>query len=125
MTSESALALLDRHCALWNARDIDGLMALFTDDCVFDASAGPTPHGARHAGRAAVRAAFIAVLDAFPEAQWAECLNSVAGERGFSEWTFRGVRRDVVRVEVRGMDVLELRDGRIARKDTFRKNVVP
>ena len=123
MNSEAALAMLERHCAAWNAHDLDTLMALVTDDCVFEASAGPAPHGARYAGRAAVREAFLAVWQNFPDAQWAECRNSVAGDRGFSEWTFRGTRRDGVRVEVRGLDVLELRDGCIARKDTFRKTI--
>ena len=123
MNTEPALALLERHCAAWNAHDIDALMALVSDDCVFDASAGPAPHGARHAGRAAVREAFMAVWRSFPDAQWTDCRHSVAGDRGFSEWTFRGTRSDGVRVEVRGLDVLGLRDGRITRKDTFRKNI--
>lgn len=123
MNPAAALNLLENHCAAWNAHDIDALMALITDDCVFDASAGPAPHGARHEGRAAVRAAFLTVWETFPDAQWAEGRHSVAGSRGFSEWIFRGTRRDGVRVEVRGLDVLELRDGRIARKDTFRKTI--
>jgi len=123
MNPDAALDLLQRHCAAWNAHDIDALMALITDDCVFEASAGPAPHGARYAGRAAVRAAFLAVWETFPDAQWEESRHSVAGGRGFSEWTFRGTRRDGVRVEVRGLDVLELRGGLIARKDTFRKTI--
>jgi steroid delta-isomerase-like uncharacterized protein len=123
MQTDSPLALLERHCAAWNAHDIDALMALVTDDCVFDAAAGPGPHGARHAGRAAVREAFVAVWQTFPDAQWCDARHSVVGGRGFSEWTFRGTRRDGVCVEVRGLDVLELRDGRISRKDTFRKTV--
>jgi steroid delta-isomerase-like uncharacterized protein len=123
MNSDSSLTLLERHCAAWNSHDLEALMALVTDDCVFDAAAGPAPHGARHAGRAAVREAFASVLMTFPDAQWADARHTVSGDRGVSEWTFRGTRRDGTRVEVRGLDVLELRDGRIARKDTFRKTI--
>jgi hypothetical protein len=46
----------------------------------------------------------------------------VSGNRGFSEWTFRGTDRKGVKAEVRGVDVFTFRDGRIALKDTFRKN---
>ncbi|MBS7790326.1 nuclear transport factor 2 family protein [Roseococcus sp. SDR] len=45
----------------------------------------------------------------------------VAGNRAFSKWTFRGTDRAGVAIEVRGMDLFEIRDGLIARKDTCRK----
>jgi ketosteroid isomerase-like protein len=32
--------LLDRFADAWNRHNLDGLMAMRTDDCVFDASAG-------------------------------------------------------------------------------------
>jgi hypothetical protein len=45
----------------------------------------------------------------------------VAGDRGFSEWTFRGTDREGRRTEVRGVDIFTLRGGLIAHKDSFRK----
>jgi ketosteroid isomerase-like protein len=39
-----------------------------------------------------------------------------------SEWTFTGTRRDGTRVEVTGCDLFTFRDGRIAIKNSYRKN---
>jgi hypothetical protein len=42
---------------------------------------------------------------------------------GFSEWTLTGTSALGERVEVRGTDHLEFRDGKIIRKDSFWKIV--
>ena len=120
-----ALALLARFADAWNRHDLDALMSMMTDDCVFDASAGPDVEGHRSEGQQAVRAAFAAVFEAFPDAHWADARHVVAGSRGVSEWTFTGTRRDGTRVAVNGCDLLTLRDGRIAVKNSFRKNRQP
>jgi steroid delta-isomerase-like uncharacterized protein len=119
------LDLLDRFADAWNRHDLDALMTMMTDDCVFDASAGPHVEGERTEGAQAVRAAFAAVFEAFPDAQWANARHFVAGSRGVSEWTFRGTRKDGRRVEVNGCDLFTFRDGRIAVKNSYRKNRPP
>jgi len=62
-------ALLVEHTDAWNSHDLDRLMRLFADDCIFEASGGPDVDGRRYAGRAEVRAAFAAVLDSMPDAR--------------------------------------------------------
>jgi ketosteroid isomerase-like protein len=114
--------LLDRFADAWNRHDLDALMAMMTGDCVFQASAGPDDDGQRSEGRDAVRAAFAAVFDAFPDAHWASPRHFIAGDRGVSEWTFTGTRRDGTRVEVTGCDLFTFRDRLIAVKNSFRKN---
>ena len=42
----------------WNRHDVDALMSFMTEDCVFEASAGPEICGTRYAGREAVSAGF-------------------------------------------------------------------
>lgn len=116
------LDLLHEFGDAFNRHDLDALMAMMTDDCVFDTSAGDTANGERHRGQAAVRAAFAAVMTQYPDAQWSNARHFVSGDRGLSEWTFTGTRADGKRVEVRGCDVMTLRDGKIAIKDSFRKN---
>jgi steroid delta-isomerase-like uncharacterized protein len=116
------LTLLDRFADAWNRHDLDALMAMMADDCVFQASAGPDVDGQRSEGKPAVRAAYAAVFDAFPDARWAGARHLVAGLRGVSEWTFTGTRKDGRRVEVAGCDLLTFRDGRIAIKNSYRKN---
>jgi ketosteroid isomerase-like protein len=118
------LSLLDRFADAWNRHDLDALMSMMTDDCVFEASAGRHPNGQRSEGTHAVRAAYAAVFDTFPDAHWANPRHFVVGNRGVSEWTFTGTHNDGTRVEVTGCDLLTFRDGRIAIKNSYRKNRV-
>ena len=109
----------------WNRHDADALMSFMTDDCVFDASAGPEVCGTHYAGRAAVRAAYAEVWATFPNAHWGGARHFICGDRGVSEWTFTGTRPDGTRVEVDGCDVFTFRGGRIAMKNSYRKNRPP
>jgi steroid delta-isomerase-like uncharacterized protein len=118
VTTETLQAFADA----WNRHDVDALMSFMTADCVFEASAGPDVCGARHAGREAVRAAFADVFATFPDAHWGDARHFVCGARGVSEWTFTGTRGDGTRVEVQGCDLFTFRDGRIAVKNSYRKN---
>lgn len=106
----------------WNRHDIDALMSFMTDDCVFESSAGPDVCGSRYAGRDAVRAAYLDVWSVFPDAHWGNARHFIQGDRGVSEWTFTGTKTDGVRVEVHGCDVFTFRGGKIAVKDSYRKN---
>src|SRR5688572_10068895 len=119
------ITLLDRFADAWNRHDLDALLSAMTDDCVFDASAGPQIQGERSEGKAAVRAAYAAVFAAFPDAHWGNCRHFIAGNRGVSEWTFTGTHKDGRRVEVNGCDLFTFRDGKIAIKNSFRKNRPP
>ncbi len=49
-SSEDAVELLDRFADAWNRHDLDALMSMMTDDCVFEASAGPQVNGQRNEG---------------------------------------------------------------------------
>ena len=121
MTTETLQAFADA----WNRHDVDALMSFMTDDCVFEASAGPDVMGQRASGAAAVRRAFADVWATFPDAHWGGARHFVCGDRGVSEWTFTGTRSDGTRVEVHGCDLFTFRDGRIVVKDSYRKNRPP
>jgi len=114
--------LLERFADAWNRHDLDALMSMMTDDCVFEASAGPEVTGQRSEGRLAVRTAYAAVFETFHDARWANPRHFVAGNRGVSEWTFTGTHTDGKRVEVNGCDLFTFRDGKIAVKNSYRKN---
>jgi steroid delta-isomerase-like uncharacterized protein len=117
-----AVEMLERFADAWNRHDLDTLMSMMTDDCVFQASAGPDVDGQRSEGRQAVRAAYASVFEAFPDAHWGNARHFIAGNRGVSEWTFTGTHKDGKRVEVTGCDLFTLRDGKIAVKNSYRKN---
>ena len=114
--------VLQSFADAFNRHDLDAVMSFMTEDCVFESSAGPDIWGTRYAGREAVRGGFAEVMKTFPDANWGNARHFVQGERGVSEWTFTGTRADGTRVEVHGCDLFEFRDGKIALKNSYRKN---
>ena len=109
----------------FNAHDIDGIMSHMTDDCVFEASAGPDVDGEKFVGKAAVRKAYEDVFATFPDARWSNPKHFIDGERGFTEWEFSGTKKDGTKVEVTGCDLFTFRNGKIAIKNSYRKNRMP
>ena len=124
-TSDVTPDFLQAFADAWNRHDVDALMSFMTDDCVFDASAGADVCGTRYVGREAVRAGYAEVWSLFPDATWSAARHFIEGDRGVSEWTFTGTRTDGSRVEVNGCDLFTFRDGRIAVKNSYRKNRPP
>jgi ketosteroid isomerase-like protein len=53
--------------------------------------------------------------------RFADPRHFVCGQRGVSEWTMIATRPDGSRIEARGCDLFEFRDGKIFRKDSYRK----
>ena len=129
MTSQGAdrdpESLLQAFADAWNRHDVDALMSMMTTDCVFEASGGNMVDGERYEGQRAVRAAYEAVFEQYPDARWGNARHFVAGDRGVSQWTFTGTLTDGRRVEVAGCDVFTFRNGKIAIKNSFRKNRPP
>ena len=103
-----------------NRRDLDAMMALMTDDCVFE-NTYPPPDGTRYVGQAAVRAF------------WADFFTGSANstieieeifaqdERVVMLWTYRWVDLQDKAGHIRGVDIYHLRDGLIAEKLSYVK----
>jgi uncharacterized protein (TIGR02246 family) len=125
MTDSNMESLLQAFADAWNRHDVDALMSMMTTDCVFQASSGNMIDGERHEGQRAVRAAYAAVFEQYPDAQWGDARHFVTGDRGVSEWTFTGTLKTGQRVEVIGCDVFTFRNAKIAIKNSFRKNRPP
>lgn len=122
---EITIEFLQAFADAFNRHDADALLSFMTTDCVFEASAGPEVCGTRYVGAPDVRAGFAEVWATFADAHWGGARHFVAGERGVSEWTFTGTRADGSRVEVNGCDVFTFRGGKIALKNSYRKNRPP
>lgn len=116
-----SLQLLEAFGAAWNAHDVEALLSMVTDDCVFETAAGAEVFGYQFIGKDALRQAFPMAWQTWPDAQWLNPVHFVSGDRGVSEWIFVGTDRQGQRTEVRGVDIFELRGALIARKDTYRK----
>lgn len=118
--------LLARHTAAWNAHDIDRLMAMFTDDCVFEAAGGNEAAGTTYSGREEVTKAFADILTGLPDAHFEPVRDSVVDDTyAISEWLLTGSVGGGRRIEIHGCDFLTIRDGRISRKNSFTKERPP
>ena len=54
----------------WNRHDVDGALALMTDDCVWEVTRGREPHGILYTGQTAVRSAIVEAYDTYIEEAW-------------------------------------------------------
>ena len=124
LENKSTIAMLDGFANAFNAHDIDRILSYMTDDCIFEASAGPDVNGEKFAGKQDVKKAFEDVFKTYPDAHWSNVKHFISGERAVSEWTFTGTKSDGSKVEVTGCDLFTFRDGKIAIKNSYRKNRV-
>ena len=118
-------ALLVRLFEAFNRHDGAGVMACMTDDVVFDTAVGPEMFGRRIVGSADVQAAFEAVWGAMPDVSWTCTQHSVFGDRGLSEWIFRGTAANGDRIEAEGCDIFTFSGEKLSRKSAFRKDRSP
>lgn len=116
----AAHAGLSRFSAAFGSGDVDTIMSLMTDDCVFEAT-GPAPDGVRHEGAAAVRAVWEELFGSTPGAAFTEEDSFVCGDRGVLRWRFDWANEDGSPGHVRGADVLRFRDGMVCEKLSYVK----
>jgi len=113
-------AALSAFSAAFASGDVDAIMALMTDDCVFE-STGPAPDGVRRSGAADVRAVWVELFAQTQDASFTEEESFVAGDRGVLRWRFTWTDADGSPGHVRGVDVLRFRDGLVAEKLSYVK----
>lgn len=123
--NEVTLEFLARFTQAWNDHDLNGLMAHMDDHCEFMASVGTGVEGTHWVGREEVRKGFASLWENYPDAHFEPVgQDFIAGNRGCCEWIFSGTRkRDGLRVVGRGCDVYTFRNGKIAVKNSMRKQL--
>lgn len=117
-------AFVSHFMKVWNAHDVEEIMALMAEGCVFEPSFGPEPWGARYVGAAAVRAGIEENFRAIPDIRWDEIGHFVCPDHAVVEWVTTGTPIGGRRFEVHGCDILMLRDGKIAAKRSYRKSAL-
>ena len=110
----SAIDVVDAFGAAWAAHDLDAALAFLTDDCVFDAT-GPAPDGQRHVGPDAIRKAWQPLFDDV-SARFEPEETFSAGDRVVQRWRYTWESG-----HVRGVDIIKLRDGKVAEKLSYVK----
>jgi ketosteroid isomerase-like protein len=121
----SKLDVLERMVDGFNKHDLEAIMLLFADDCVFESPRGPDPWGRRFEGKEAVAEGLGARFAGIPDVSYEGHGDFVAGQRGASEWTLRGTTVDGERLEVRGCDLWTFRGDDVVVKNSFWKIVEP
>ncbi len=107
--------VIDRFNAAFNAHDVDAVMALMTEDAVFESTL-PAPDGRRYEGQAAVRAYWEEFFASSPPDSFAGEETIVTGDRAVVRWVFNWGTG-----HVRGVDVMTVRDGKVAEKLSYVK----
>jgi ketosteroid isomerase-like protein len=115
--TRTTLEVVRRFNDAFNRHDVDGVMALMTDTCVFE-NTFPAPDGERYEGHAAVRAFWERFFASTPQALFETEEEFAAGDRAVVRWVFRWDDRGG---HVRGVDVMKVRDGKVAEKLAYVK----
>ena len=123
--NEVTVEFLQSFADAFNAHNVKSIMSHMTDDCVFEASAGPDFDGEKFTGQKQVKEAFEKVFETFSDAHWDNTRHFISGNRGFTEWIFTGTKIDGIKVEVTGCDLFTFNDGKITVKNSYRKNRFP
>ena len=119
----SKLDVLKQMLDGFNRHDLDAIMSLFAEDCVFESPRGPDAWGRRFEGKRAVAEGLSARFTSIPDVSYEGHGDFVSGERGASEWTLRGTTVAGERLEVRGCDLWTFRGDQVVRKDSYWKIV--
>jgi steroid delta-isomerase-like uncharacterized protein len=122
---------IDRYNAAWNAHDVDAILEMHTDDSVFENHTT----GDLNVGKEAIGNAIRGIFTVFPDLEFETRRRYIRDGLVVQEWTARGthlgkMNRSGVEVEptgrsveYRGMDVIPIEDGRVARKDVYSDGV--
>jgi ketosteroid isomerase-like protein len=115
------ISTLKEFLAAFNAHDLDAIMAFFAEDCELCMPRGRDPWGTRYVGKLAVREGLATRFAGIPDVHYGEDSHWLAGNLGVSTWLLTGTTRTGEQIRVRGVDLLEFRDGQLMKKDSYWK----
>src|SRR5947208_9933082 len=122
---------IDRYNDAWNAHDIDAIVAMHTDDSVFENHVT----GDVNVGREQIGAAIRGIFSVFPDLSFEGRRQYIREDLVVQEWTARGTHEGTMarggieaeptgkQVESTGMDVSATVEGLVARKDVYSDSV--
>jgi ketosteroid isomerase-like protein len=119
VTTASTIETVARFSEAFRRHDVDGIMAMMTDDCVFE-SMMPAPDGKRVEGQEEMRAFWTQMFEKTPTAHFETEDSFACGDRCTVMWRYSW-NTDGVPGHVRGIDVFRVRDGKVSEKLSYAK----
>jgi len=117
--SKSEAAIAEQWIAGWNSHRPDKMLPLFADDILYeDVAFGEVSHG-----KAEVSKFAASEFEAVPDLELKLLRADIHGGHGTIEWSFSGTDKDIYKTgkkfSVRGVSVIDVRDGKIVRNLDF------
>ena len=122
---------IDRYNAAWNGHDVETIVSMHTEDSVFENHVT----GDVNVGREKIGRAIEGIFSVFPDLSFEGRRTYIREDLVVQEWTARGTHEGTMtrsgmevpptgrKVDYRGMDVIPIRDGLVARKDVYSDSV--
>lgn len=114
------LDVIEQFNEAFNHHDVDAIMALMTEDCVFE-NTQPVPDGKRHVGQAEVRGYWQRFFGSSPSARFTTEDIFAAGDRCTVRWRYDWVDKQGKPGHIRGVDVFRVQGGKVAEKCSYVK----
>jgi ketosteroid isomerase-like protein len=118
--TERTRETIERFNEAFNRHDVGAMMALMTEDCLFE-NTYPPPDGEQFVGAAAVRTFWEQFFAGSPRAIITPEDLFACGDRCTVRWVYRWIADDGSPGHVRGVDVFRVRDGLVAEKCSYVK----
>ena len=117
--TDPGAAVAEKWIAAWNSHNPDKILPLFTDDVFYeDVAFGEASHGS-----AELRKFAASEFEGIPDLELKLVRAGIHNGHGTIEWTFSGTDKGVFKTgkkfSVRGVSVIDMRDGRISRNLDF------
>lgn len=113
--------LFRRFGKAFNKADVDAIADCVTDDFEWRLNAGGAPTGRVLKGKEALRAHFADKSTAHREVRFSEASIHRAGDKLFGTFRATGIDHAGKPFDRYGIDLYEVKDGRIALKDSYMK----
>lgn len=119
MITKETLETVNKFNEAFNNHDVDKIMSLMTEDCIFE-NTRPSPDGERFEGQASVRKVWEEMFIRSPKAKFDTEEIFAFGDRCIVRWIYHWIKEGK-EGHVRGVDIIRVRDGKIAEKFSYVK----